>query len=92
MDVERSAGSIDRRRFLRNAGIAAWAAPAILTMTSGRANAQVNCAASLAPRGCPCTESGGCVSNCCCSLEGEILGVCIAPADCVDAGGVCVFN
>ena len=91
MDVERSAGSLDRRRFIRNVGIAAWAAPAILTMTSGRANAQVpDCTGSLLPRGCACTASDGCVGDCCCSLAGEMPGVCLSPADCDDVGGDCV--
>ncbi|HEY7873541.1 MAG TPA: hypothetical protein VIG64_00300 [Actinomycetota bacterium] len=34
----------NRRDFLRRAGTVAWAAPLILTLTAGRAAAQVSCA------------------------------------------------
>ena len=92
MEIENTAGSMDRRRFIRNAAITAWAVPTILTMTSGRANAQLpDCTGSIVEEGCPCTGNAECLDGCCCTgVPAAPAGGCSSAENCDDLGGVCV--
>ena len=93
MEIENTAGSMDRRRFIRNAAITAWAVPTILTMASGRANAQPgpDCTASILEEGCPCIEDAECADGCCCSaVPAAVAGACTSAENCDDIGGACI--
>jgi len=53
--TEQSGTQMERRRFLKNAAIAAWSTPLIVTMVASPAHAQT---ASCIPPGRDCTPQG----------------------------------
>ena len=83
--TEEATVSIERRRFLKQAVIVAWATPTVLTISARRAGAQ---AASCMPNGGPCDACQGLA--CCDADPPDDGGCCCSDALAPGCGGVCV--
>lgn len=82
-EVERDESTtLDRRRFLRKAGIAAWGAPVILSVWASPAHA-TTCLSGAPGNQCPCTVGGAaCTNGCCCHVDGVTTGTCRSAGSC----------
>lgn len=70
---------IERRRFLRNAAVAASMAPVILSMAASSAGAQVaGCSQTPKPQGCQCSVDTDCAPPYGCNPVTHTCGPCLA--------------
>lgn len=96
-------GQLERRRFLRNAAIAAWSSPVIVSVLAGRAAANHGGPGNSCARPCSATTANVCTNTClnCCvtgqSGEGTVAArnnTCGKPlnAPCAHAEECCSNN